>query len=123
MFDNDPNKTCKSPCSLPMPPGRHTVSTALVGHRSALRIFETPKEADLFLFLARMTGQVQILSEPPAASIVVNGETRAEKTPATLEIPVGKYSIEVDKDGYRRDRQDVEVKDGAFIRISFTLGR
>jgi hypothetical protein len=70
-----------------------------------------------------MSGQVQILSSPPGATILINGKERRERTPTTLDMPVGKYTITVAKDGTQGDQQEIEVKDNAFIRLSFTLPR
>jgi serine/threonine protein kinase len=123
VFDNDARTACKSPCSLTLAPGRHTTAATLAGHRSALRIFQVPDEVNLFLYLARMSGQVQILSSPPGATILINGKERRERTPTTLDMPVGKYTITVTKDGTQGDQQEIEVKDNAFIRLSFTLPR
>ncbi|MCS6951679.1 MAG: protein kinase [Bryobacterales bacterium] len=122
VFDRDPSKSCKSPCSLTLPHGRHTASASLAGYRPALRIFEVPAEVDLFLYLAPVTGQIQIVSDPPGATILLNGSLRRETTPATLELPAGKYTVTVSKDG-RKAEQEVEIKDGAFVRIHFALGQ
>jgi hypothetical protein len=123
VFDNNPRTACRSPCSVSVLPGRHTVSVTLAGHRSALRIFQVPREVDLFLYLPRMSGQVQVLSSPSGAFVLINGRQRSETTPVTLDLPVGKYTVAVVKDGYEKDEQDIEVKDNAFLRLNFTLGR
>jgi serine/threonine-protein kinase len=120
MFDRNPALSCKTPCSIALAPGRHTASASLAGYRPAMRIFEVPAEADLFLYLAPMTGQVQILSEPPGASILLNGNPRRETTPATIELPAGRHTVTVVKEG-RKAEQEIEVKDGAFVRINFVL--
>ena len=123
VFDSNQSLACKSPCSLSLPPGRHTASATLPGYRTALRIFQLPGEAELYLYMARMSGQVQVLSTPQGASIFVDGQPRAASTPATLELAAGKYVIAVVKEGYRRDEQDVEIKDSAFVRLNFSLGK
>lgn len=122
VFDRDPTKSCKTPCSLLLTRGRHSASASLPGYRPALRIFEVPTELDLFLYLAPATGQIQIVSDPPGAAIFLNGNPRREATPTTLELPTGKYTVTVSKEG-RKAEQEVEIKDGAFVRISFVLGQ
>jgi serine/threonine-protein kinase len=123
VFDSNQGKSCKSPCSWALAAGRHTASATLAGHRSALRIFQVPQELDLFLYLAPAIGQVQVLSDPPGASIAVNGRARTERTPVILELPAGKYNIAVTRDGYQRDDQEVDVRDSAFVRLNFRLGK
>jgi hypothetical protein len=103
--------------------GRHTASATLDGYRTALRIFQLPDEGNVFLYLTRLTGQVQVQSEPTGASILVDGQRRAETTPATFELPAGKHTVAVVKQGYQQDQQEIELKDSAFMRLSFTLGK
>jgi hypothetical protein len=95
----------------------------MAGYRPGLRIFRVPEEPDLFIYLARMTGQVQVLSDPPGAAILVDERRQTETTPATLELPAGKHVIAVVKEGYPRNEQELEVKDSAFVRMNFTLGK
>ena len=66
---------------------------------------------------------MQVLSEPPGASILVDGQRRPETTPATFELPAGKHAIAVVREGYQQDQQEIELKDSAFVRLSFTLGK
>jgi len=119
--DNDPGRACKSPCSLRLLPGRHTLAVTLEGHRRELRIFEvTAQPLELFVNLAAATGRVRIQSEPPGAAILVDGQVRPEKAPATLVLPAGKHRLTVLRDGARQERE-VEVPDGGLIRVSFAL--
>jgi serine/threonine-protein kinase len=123
ILDDSQQLACTSPCSLSVPPGRHTASASMAGYRPGLRIFRVPEEPDLFIYLARMTGQVQVLSDPPGAAILVDERRQTETTPATLELPAGKHVIAVVKEGYPRNEQELEVKDSAFVRMNFTLGK
>ncbi len=122
-FDDSPDLRCKTPCSMPLSSGRHTASATIEGYRPALRIFRLPDEDNIFLYMARLTGQVQVLSVPPGASILVDGQRRRETTPATFELPVGNHVVAVAHEGYQQDQQEIEVKDSAFLRLSFTLGK
>lgn len=123
VLDDSPQLACTSPCSLSVAPGRHTASATLAGYRPGLRIFRFPEEPDLSIYLARMTGQVQVVSDPPGAAILVDERRLTATTPATLELPAGKHVIAVVKEGYRRNEQELEVKDTAFVRVNFPLGK
>ena len=123
IFDDDPQLRCKSPCSMPLSSGRHTAAAVLDGYRPALRIFRLPEEDNIYLYLAKLMGQVQVLSDPTGAAILVDGQRRRETTPATFELPVGKHTVAVAREGYQQDQQEIEVKDSAFLRLTFTLGR
>jgi len=123
VIDSNPMLSCTSPCSLQLPGGRHTLAANLDGYRTALRIFRLPEESNLYLYLTPLSGQIQVLSQPSGAAILVDGVRRPETTPATLELPAGKHLIAVMKEGYQPDQQEVELKDSAFVRLNFILGR
>lgn len=112
VFDNNPSIHCSTPCAIPLLAGRHTLSAELEGYRQALRIFEVPAEREIFLPLERRTGHLSIRSNPPGASISINGEARPEKTPVTLSLPAGKYRVGVGSAGRLQEMTDVEIKDG-----------
>lgn len=119
--DNNSAQACKSPCYLRMTPGRHTLAVTLEGHRREMRIFEvTAQPLELFVSLTAATGRVHLESDPPGASILVDGQPRSEKTPATLVLPAGKHRLTVIRDGDRRDR-DIDVADGGLLRVTFSL--
>jgi len=123
VIDANPLLSCTTPCSLQLPSGRHTLAANLDGHRTALRIFRLPEESNLYLYLTPLSGQIQVLSQPAGAAILVNGVRRPETTPATLQLPAGKHLITVVKEGYQQDQQEVELKDSAFVRLNFVLGQ
>ena len=119
--DDNPARACQSPCSLRMLPGRHTLAVTLGGHRRELRILEvTAQPLELFVNLTAATGRVRIESDPPGASILVDGQARTEKTPATLVLLAGKHHLTVSRDGSRGERE-IEVPDGGLIRVSLSL--
>jgi hypothetical protein len=123
VVDNAPEKTCKSPCSFQMLPGRHTLTAVLAGYRKENRIFEVAGQPrEMFIPLTQLIGRVQVESVPPGASITLNGQLRPEKTPATLLLPPGKYRLEVSLDG-RRAEQDLEVRDDALMRADFRFSQ
>lgn len=121
IFDDGRGRSCKTPCSVRLAGGRHTLAATLAGYRRELRIFEVAGQAkELFVNLSVTTGSVLVVSDPPGASILVNGQPRKETTPATLVLPVGRYNLEVVKNGKRSD-QDFDLKEGAAVKISFSL--
>jgi len=123
VFDGNQARACQTPCSVTLSPGRHTASATFPGYRPAMRIFQLPDEGDLFVYMSKMTGEVQIITDPPGASILIDGQPRNETTPVTLSLAAGKCTVTVAKDGYRQNEQEIEVKDGAFMRLNFSLGR
>jgi serine/threonine-protein kinase len=121
MLDNDSGKTCQSPCSFDVAPGRHTLTFNMNGYRTEYRIVELrgePKEQ--FVNLARAGGTIRVESNPPGAQIYINGQLQSQTTPATLPLAVGRYTLAVEKNG-RRAEQPIEVHDGAILRSQFDL--
>ena len=117
VVDGVSEQSCTSPCVLPLKPGRHTLSATLAGYRRTLRIFEAPRDAELFLNMDRASGTVIVRSDPQGASIVVDGQDRNERTPAMLNLPAGPHTIEVVRNG-QRESQKVIVADGAISHVS-----
>jgi hypothetical protein len=120
VVDGSSSVSCQSPCTVELPPGRHTLSATREGFRRTLRIFQTPSETELFLNLDRSTGTVVVRSEPPGASIVIDGQPRAERTPAMLTLPVGTHTLEVVGSG-GRESQQITVRDAAITNVGVSL--
>jgi serine/threonine protein kinase len=63
-----------------------------------------------------------IKSDPPGAHIWINGEVRADVTPATIEnLPIGKVDVKVGMEGYASKTEKVELVAGAPMQRNFTL--
>ncbi len=115
--DNDPQLRCETPCELPLANGRHVLELSLAGHRLAPRIINVPNILDVTVNLDRMAGTLAITSEPAGATIILNGETRDEKTPAMLRLPVGRYSIRLEMEGRPAFEDTVQVEDQVMTNI------
>jgi hypothetical protein len=121
ILDNDPAKTCKSPCSFDVTPGRHTLAATLQGYRRELRITEvSQRPQELFVNLTRAMGVVMISTDVPGADILIDGKPIPEKTPAKLSLPAGKHTVSVLRNGRRTD-QEIEVKDGGLLNFALQL--
>jgi serine/threonine-protein kinase len=116
VVDDNPAFTCVTPCQLPLAPGRHTLTATADGYRVAHRIFETPRDANMNLSLDRMMGALSITTEPAGATIKIDGQTRPEKTPAVINLPVGTHRLEV----VGWEPEDVQIKDGAIRQLKYT---
>jgi len=108
--DGNAATSCRTPCILSVPQGRHTLSTQLDGYRPYPRIFTVPGESDLFLKLARAQGTLSITSSPSGATIQINGDQKPQKTPATFAVPPGSYHVRVTRNGVPIEF-DVQLQD------------
>ena len=120
VVDDNAAFVCTTPCQLPLTPGRHTLAASLDGYRIARRIFEMPRDADMNVSLDQMKGTLSIITDPPGATIAINGQTRSEKSPLILSLPVGTYQLRVAK-GRLHYEENVKIQDGALAQRRYTL--
>ncbi|MEO8369583.1 MAG: protein kinase [Candidatus Solibacter sp.] len=109
--------SCTTPCSLMLAQGRHSVAVALAGTQLERRDF-TVGASPLELAPIPMRpagGTLMLTSVPPGASITVNGRKFEQVTPAQIALPVGAYSIVVEKGGLQATEK-VEISSGIVTR-------
>ncbi|MCW5979288.1 MAG: protein kinase [Bryobacteraceae bacterium] len=117
VADRDPELTCRTPCELSLAAGRHVLTFTMAGHRLFPRIIQVPADTDVTVTLDRMSGTLAVSSTPAGATIILNGERRAEKTPAMITLPAGKYSIVLMIEGRAPFEDQVEVRDQVMTRV------
>ncbi len=119
-IDGDSGRNCKSPCELSLPAGRHVLAVTLSGYRSSKKIFEAPKESEIFVELDKMGGTLSVVSDPPGATMAIDGKPQARRSPATLTLPPGHHEVDLSLDG-RRARGEVDLLDGDFKMLTLRL--
>jgi serine/threonine-protein kinase len=120
VVDNNPAVSCKAPCILSLPSGRHVLTAQLEGYRPYPRVFNVPQDTDVFLQMAKAKGTLNITSTPQGATIQINGDTKPQRTPASFALAPGNYRVRVSSGGVPFDF-DVQIKDGEFLtrNVSF----
>ena len=118
--DGNASLGCKTPCMLPLPVGRHALNVQLPGYRPYPRVFSVPQDGDLFLRLSKSSGTLSITSEPPGATIELDGKVQDKRTPSVFNVAPGMYHIKVSRSGAFIEF-DVQLRDGEFInkRVDF----
>ncbi len=118
--DGNSSQACKTPCMLPLSGGRHALTVQLAGYRPYPRVFSVPQDGDLFLRLTKVSGTLSITSNPPGASIEVDGTMEGKHTPAVFDLTPGTYHVKVARGGAFLEF-DVQIRDGEFInkRVDF----
>jgi serine/threonine protein kinase len=118
--DSNSAQTCKTPCIMPLPPGRHALTVQLAGYRPYPRVISVPQDSDVFLQLTKTAGTLSITSSPPGATIEVDGKMQSARTPAVFNLAPGNYHVKVARNGAFLDF-DVQLRDGEFVnkRVDF----
>lgn len=120
MFDGQPKLMCTTPCSMKLASGRHTVVVMLEGYRNQSRILLVPEETSATIALDRAMGTLNVRTSPAGASLVIDGVERAEKTPASIMLPAGRHKLEVLRQGFAKQEQEVAIKDRVTTVVEFT---
>ena len=112
IFDGDPARSCKSPCTLTLAGGRHTFVAQHAGYRDARRIIEIPRDAGLIVDLEKLMGTLSLITNPSGLTVYIDGKEQAQKTPATLRLAVGQHRVQVVK-GADKQEFTVDILDNA----------
>ncbi len=118
--DGDVTKQCQAPCAIALPAGRHTMMAELGGRRPSRKIFQSPKESEIFTQLDSAGGMLLVTSTPPGGSIFVDGKESGKSTPASVQLPVGRHQIVVLLEG-RRAQNSVDMQDGGVGHMDLKL--
>jgi serine/threonine-protein kinase len=117
IFDNDPDLHCETPCEIPLPPGRHTLTVSSKGFRDEHRIIEIPRDTGLIVNLEKSSATLTVTSNPPGLTVLIDGRAQQRKTPAMFSVTPGRHRVEVAK-GAEKRASDVDIRDGATSDLS-----
>jgi len=112
------DRGCVTPCPFSLPPGPHRLTIALAGYRTETRSIQVPADSRVEVALTQLTGAVFIRTDPPGATVTVNGRPQPGRTPLRLTLPVGQHRVEISLDGYTKSEQPIHVEEGALKTIS-----
>ena len=123
-LDGRADQTCTTPCQFQTNPGRHSVSFVLPGYQIEHREVEIGNgPLDLpAVILHSQSGTLMLSSNPPGATIQINGKAVTEVTPARLSLPPGTYKITLEKNG-QTSVNTVDIRNGDTRLLKVTLGQ
>jgi hypothetical protein len=105
---------CTTPCNLTLPAGRHSFVLHQAGYRDLQKIINIPNDTGLIIDLVPMTGTLNLLTDPPGLTVMIDGREHPQKTPVSLTLPIGPHRIQVVK-GTERQELQVDLSDGQFV--------
>ena len=123
-LDGRPDMACTTPCSLNAMPGRHMIAITMPGYQVEHREVDVgtgPLEMPAVLLRAP-SGTLLLSSDPPGASIFVNGQKQARTTNTQLTLAPGTYRITVERNG-QQNTSSVDIRNGETKLLKVTLGQ
>jgi hypothetical protein len=115
--DNRADTACQSPCTLPLPGGRHTLTAELEGFNLGRHIFTVPNETSILMNLSRSMGTLIVTSDPSGSQVLVDGKDYGP-TPAHVPLTAGSHQL-VLINGAQRHEETVVITNDAFETRSF----
>jgi hypothetical protein len=97
-----------------LPAGRHTFVLRHAGYRDTQKIISIPNDTGLIVDLVALSGTLNVVTDPPGLTVVIDGRENSQKTPVSLTLPVGPHKVQVVKGSERQELQ-VDLSDGQFI--------
>ncbi len=117
VVDGDESKSCHTPCSIPLPPGRHTLTMTAPSYGIARRIIQVPDQRDVYVPLAQNIGIVQMDSIPSGSTVYVDGRMLGQ-TPTTLKLTAGSHQIRL-TNGSRSHQDTIQVNADSLQQFTF----
>ena len=119
VLDDDLSQACRTPCMVHATTGIHNLSISQAGYENEyreIRIGDTAQDIPP-ITLRKPSGTLMLTTNPPGASVRVNGKAIPQITPAEITLPPGTYSITVEKGGLSQT-QRVEIQQSpVYLRI------
>jgi serine/threonine protein kinase len=119
VLDDDLSQACRTPCIVHAPTGIHHLTISQAGYENEyreIRIGDTAQDVPP-ITLRKPSGTLMLTTNPPGASVRIDGRLIPQVTPTAIALPPGTYSITVEKGGQSRT-QRVEIQQSlVYLRI------
>jgi tRNA A-37 threonylcarbamoyl transferase component Bud32 len=123
VLDDDLDQSCRTPCMVHTTSGLHHLTIAQAGYENEyreIRVGDTAQDIPP-ITLRKPSGTLMLTTNPPGATVRVDGRLLQQVTPAQIDLPPGNYSITVERAG-KTQTQRVEVG-RSLVFISIPLGQ
>ncbi|MBI3666666.1 MAG: protein kinase, partial [Acidobacteria bacterium] len=122
MADNNADLSCTTPCSIPVASGKHVISFSKAGFHPERREVQMGKApVDLHVTLRPVFGTVMLSTDPPGATVRVDGKPAPGQTPMQLRLPPGSHVLTLTKEGVGTGQHTVEVTDDSMLPVHIKL--
>ncbi|MGC2198315.1 MAG: PEGA domain-containing protein, partial [Terriglobales bacterium] len=106
-----------------LPPGQHTVVVSKAGYGQESRTVDVVSASKAFLVvhLAYLSATISVSSDPPGASIYLDGKDTMHVTPSLIPLEKGTHTVLVRKQGYLDETSSASGQPGQAFHFSPTL--
>ncbi len=113
----------QAPAELSLRPGRHLVTLRCEGYKPEHRsvVIDDGGRTSLNVQLAKITGILIAVSDPPGAEVTVDGVSYGTTPALVTALPLGTYKITFSLAGYKTKTVEVSVKDRTPVKASVSL--
>jgi tRNA A-37 threonylcarbamoyl transferase component Bud32 len=119
VLDDNLALACQTPCMLRGAAGLHHLTISEAGYENEYRelhIADTALDVPL-ITLRRPSGTLMLTTNPPGASVRIDGRLTRDVTPAQITLAPGSYLVTVEKDGRSRT-QRVDMQESLiYLRV------
>jgi serine/threonine-protein kinase len=113
----DSGRGCRTPCTISVPGGRTGVTVGRPGYRTEFRNIDAAASPRLTIPLTRLEGTLYVSSNPPGATIKVDGQAWPARTPTSLTLAAGKHRLEFTREGMPPQSHEVDIREGAVANL------
>ena len=120
--DEEERPRCQVPCTIQLPPGRHSLFVERAGFSAAeLAVdIEAKKSVTLRPRLERLTGSIVVSTDERGTLVEIDGVPMGF-TPVILTLPVGEHRMRLSLEGFRAIERTVVIKKAERQRVDATL--
>jgi PEGA domain len=119
VLDDNLALACQTPCMLRGATGLHHLTISRAGYENEYRelhIADTALDVPP-ITLRRPSGTLMLTTNPPGASVRIDGRLTRDVTPAQITLAPGSYLVTVEKDG-RSSTQRVDMQESLiYLRV------
>jgi serine/threonine protein kinase len=123
-FDGRTDASWVTPYNLTgLAPGQHSISVSKAGYTAETRNVEIGSGSKSFLVihLAPAAATVAVNSDPPGASVYVDGKDTGRLTPTQISVDKGTHTLLVKKQGYLDETASADLQPGQTFRFAPAL--
>lgn len=113
----------KTPKVEKLTKGEYDLKLMLKGYRTYARKVHVTKKQDtpIDAELLEQRGKMEIRTNPPKATVYIDGVKLGQVTPLIIEKPPGEYELKIVKDQYYVDQRSVMIKDDMTVTVEVDL--